>query len=66
MNWFAKFWKVAPHKIYILQEVGDDKHARRILFCETITEKLKQDPDLLIKHLFYSDTSTNSVQRTSN
>lgn len=46
--------KFHPYKMKILQELGDDDPDRRIQFCETMTDKIQQEPTLT-KNICFSD-----------
>lgn len=52
-----KLNKFFPYKISILQQLSEDDYDRRIEFCEILTARIQNDPNL-IKNICFSDEST--------
>ena len=49
--------KFFPYKIQILHELNEDDYDRRIEFCESMCQRIDEDPHL-IKNICFSDEST--------
>lgn len=49
--------KFHPYKIHLVQELSEDDFDRRIEFCELMTQRITEDPDIL-RRICFSDECT--------
>lgn len=52
-----KHHKFHPYKVRLIHELNEDDPDRRLQFCDTMQEKITDDPDFLMK-ICFSDEST--------